>query len=85
MDHRNEHKASSGEQRSRSIDQQVNLIDDLEGSVTLAASDDTPSHLFGDDEQRQESLQRVADDDIRKREHTLEQLKRDLDRLLRSS
>ncbi|MGA8695912.1 MAG: hypothetical protein WB689_19110 [Xanthobacteraceae bacterium] len=89
MDHRNEHKSRGGEQRSRSIDQQVNLIDDLEASVILTASDDTPSHLFRNDDELQETLQRrdrepdVADE-IRKREHTLEQLKRDLDGLLRS-
>ena len=89
MDHRNEHKSRGGEQWSRSIDQQVNLIDDLEASVILTASNDTPSHLFRDDEELQESLQRRdrdldLADEIRKREDTLEQLKRDLDRLLRS-
>lgn len=90
LDDRNEHELRDGKQQSGSVDQRIKLIDDLEASAILTASNDTPSHLFRDHEELQETLQRrerepdVADDEIRKREHTLEQLKRDLDRLLRS-
>jgi hypothetical protein len=58
LDDPNEHKSSGGEQRSGSIDQQVKLIDDLEASVILTASNDTPSHLFRNDGELQETLQR---------------------------
>jgi hypothetical protein len=65
------------------------LIDDLQGTVLLTASDDRPGRLFRNDHALPKNLQRrdykpdVADE-ISKREHALEQLKRDLDRLLRS-
>jgi hypothetical protein len=89
MDDRNEHELRDGEQRPELVHQGAKLIDDLQGSVILTASDDTPRRLFPNDDELQETLQRrdrepdVADE-ISKREDTLEQLKRDLDRLLRS-
>ena len=70
------------------VHQRAKLTDDLQHSVLLTASDDTPRHLFRNDDELYESQQRRdrepdAADEIRTREHTLEQLKRDLDRLLR--
>jgi hypothetical protein len=90
MDDRNEHELRDGEQRPELVHQGAKLIDDLQGSVILTANDDTPRRLFSNDDELQENPQRrdrepnVADE-ISKREDTLEQLKRDLDRLLRSS
>jgi hypothetical protein len=89
MDDRNEHELRDGEQQSELVHQGAKLIDDLQGSVILTASDDTPRRVFQNDYELQENPQRrdrepdVADE-INKREDTLEQLKRDLDRLLRS-
>jgi len=89
MDDRNEHKLRDGEKLSGLVYQGAKLIDDLQGSVLLTASNDTPRRLFRNDYELQENPQRrdrepdVADE-ISKREDTLEQLKRDLDRLLRS-
>jgi hypothetical protein len=89
MEDRNEHVLRDREQRSELVHQGTKLIDDLEGSVTSTASDDTPHRLFRNDDDLQETLQRRdreldVTDEISKRENTLEQLKRDLDRLLRS-
>ena len=62
------------------VHQRAKLTDDLQHSVLLTASDDTPRHLFRNDDELYESQQRrdrepdVADE-IRTREHTLEQLK----------
>lgn len=89
MEDRNEHVLRDREQRSELVYQGTKLIDDLEGSVTSTASDDTPHRLFRNDDDLQETLQRRdreldVSDEISKRENTLEQLKRDLDRLLRS-
>jgi len=86
---RNEHELRDGEQRAESVHQEAKLIDDFRGSVVLTASDDTRHRLFRNDHWLQETPQRrdrepnVADE-IGKREDRLEQLKRDLDRLLRS-
>lgn len=86
---RNEHELRDGEQRAESVHQEAKLIDDFRGSVVLTASDDTRHRLFRNDHWLQETPQRrdrepnVADE-IAKREDRLEQLKRDLDRLLRS-
>jgi hypothetical protein len=81
MDDRNEHELRDGEQRSG--------FDDLQGSVILTACNDTPHRLFRSDYELEEKPQRrdrepnVADE-IGKCEDRLAQLKRDLDRLLRS-
>jgi hypothetical protein len=91
MDDRNEHELrdGDGEQRSGLVHQGAKLIDDLQGSVTLTPDDDTADRLFRNDYELQEKPQRrdrepnIADE-IGKREDRLEQLKRDLDRLLRS-
>jgi len=89
MDDRNEHELRDGEHWSGLVHQEAKLIDDLQGSVILTASDDTPRRLFRNDDELQKNPRRsdrapdVADE-ISKREDTLEQLKRDLDRLLRS-
>jgi hypothetical protein len=91
MDDRNDHELRDGEQRSGlgAVHRGANLIDDLQRTVLLATSDDRPGRLFRNDHELPENLQRrdrepdVADE-ISKREDTLEQLKRDLDRLLRS-
>jgi hypothetical protein len=91
MDDRNEHELrdGDGEQRSGLVRQGAKLIDDLQGSVTLTPDDDTADRLFRNDYELQEKPQRrdrepsIADK-IGKREDRLEQLKRDLDRLLRS-
>jgi hypothetical protein len=89
MDDRNERELRDGEHRSGLVHQGAKLIDDLQGSVILTASDDTPQRLFHNDYELQKKPQRrdrepnVADE-IGKREDMLEQLKRDLDRLLRT-
>jgi hypothetical protein len=89
MDDRNEHELRDGEQRSGLVHQGAKLIDGLKGSVLLTASDDTPRHLFRNGGELQEDAQRrdrkpdVADE-ISKREDTLKQLKRDLNRLLQA-
>jgi hypothetical protein len=89
MDDRNEHELRDGEQRSGLVHQGAKLIDELQGSVTLTPDDDTADRLFRNDYELQEKPQRrdrepnIADE-IGKREDRLEQLKRDLDRLLRS-
>ncbi len=86
---RNEHVLRDDAQHSTSIDARVKLIDDLQASVIPTASDDTPHHSFRNGDELQENPKhrgREADvaDEISRREDTLEQLKRDLDRLLRS-
>jgi hypothetical protein len=87
MDDRNEHELRDGE--SGLVHQRAKLIDDLQRSVTLTPDDDTADRLFRNDYELQEKPQRrdrepnIADQ-IGKREDRLEQLKRDLDRLLRT-
>ena len=62
------------EQQSELVHQRAKLTDDLQHSVLLTASDDTPRHLFRNDDESYESQQRrdrepdVADE-IRTREH----------------
>jgi hypothetical protein len=89
MDDRNEYELRDGEQRSELVHERAKLVDELQSSLVTIASDDTPRRLFRNDDELQETLQRtdrdpMVADEIRKREDTLEQLKRDLDRLLRS-
>jgi hypothetical protein len=85
----NEHDFRDGEQRSRSVEERITPIDDVEGLVTLTASDDTLRQSLRNGDELLDTIQRrdrapdVADE-IRKREDTLAQLKRDLDRLLQS-
>jgi hypothetical protein len=85
----NEHGLRDGEQRSGLGDQGAKLLDDLQGTVIRIANDDIPRRLFHNDDELQENPQhrdRAPDvaDEISRREDTLEQLKRHLDRLLRS-
>ncbi len=69
--------------------QEAELIEDLQTSLIPSASDYTSRHLLRNDDELQQTRKRgdrepeVADA-VRKREDTLEQLRRDLDRLLRS-
>jgi len=89
MDDRNERELGDDEQPSELIHERAKLVDELQGSVVTIASDDKPRRLFRNDDELQANLQRtgrdpIVADEIRKREDMLEQLKRDLDRLLRS-
>jgi hypothetical protein len=85
MDDRNEHELGDDEQPSE-LAERAKLVDELQGSVV---SDDKPRRLFRTDDELQATFQRtgrdpIVADEIGKREDMLEQLKRDLDRLLRS-
>ncbi len=86
---RNQHELREDEKPSGFAHPGAPIIDDLQGSVTLTPDDDTADRLFRNDYELQEKPQRrdrepnIADE-IGKREDRLEQLKRDLDRLLRS-
>lgn len=86
---RNQHELRDDEKPSGFVHPGAPIIDDLQGSVTLTPDDDTADRLFRNDDGLQEKPQRrdrepnIADE-IGKREGRLEQLKRDLDRLLRS-
>jgi len=89
MDDRNEHELRDDEKPSGFVHPGTLIIDNLQGSVTLTPDDDTADRLFRNDYELQDKPQRrdrepnIADE-IGKREDRLEQLKRDLDRLLRS-
>jgi hypothetical protein len=86
---RNQHELRDDEKPSGFAHPGAPIIDDLGGSVTLTPDDDPADRLFRNDYELQEKPQRrdrepnIADE-IGKREDRLEQLKRDLDRLLRS-
>lgn len=89
-DDRNEHELrDGGEQRSGLVHPGAKFIDNLHRSLRTTASDDGRPLLFRNDDESQENPRRrdrepdVADE-ISKREDTLEQLTRDLNRLLRS-
>ncbi len=89
MDDRNEHELHDGQPWPVSVHERAKLVDELQDSLATIASDDIPRRLFRNDDELQETVQRtdrdpIVADEIRKREDTLEQLKRDLDRLLRS-
>lgn len=79
MDNRNEYELRDGEQRSELVHERAKLVDELQGSLVTVASDDTHRRLFRNDDRDP-----IVADEIRKREDTLEQLKRDLNRLLGS-
>jgi hypothetical protein len=86
IDDRNEHELGDDKQPSELVHERAKLVDELQGSVV---SDDKPRRLFRTDDELQATLQRtgrdpIVADEIGKREDMLEQLKRDLDRLLRS-
>lgn len=86
---RNQHELRDDEKPSGFVHPGTPIIDDLQGAITLTPDDDTADRLFRNDYELQEKPQRrdrepnIADE-IAKREDRLEQLKRDLDRLLRS-
>ncbi len=89
MDDRNEHELHDGEQRPEFVHERAKLVDDVQDSLATITSDDIPRRLFRNDDELQETVQRtdrdpIVADEIRKREDALEQLKRDLDRLLQS-
>jgi hypothetical protein len=89
MDDRNEHELGDDKQPSELVHKRAKLVDELQASVATIASDDKPRRLFRTDDELQATLQRtgrdpIVADEIRKREDMLEQLKRELDRLLRS-
>jgi hypothetical protein len=86
VDHRNEHESADAEQWPGLVHQRAKLIADSQPARVTTATDDTPDRVFRNDaelqEQRRDREPNLADE-ISKREDTLEQLKRDLDRLLR--
>jgi hypothetical protein len=90
MDDRNEHKLRDRQQPSGSVWQwDKKPIHDLQRSLIPAASDYRPRRPFRNDYGLQEDPQRRDRDsdvvnEISKPEDMLEQLRRDLDRLLRS-
>jgi hypothetical protein len=90
MDDRNEHELRDRQQPSESVHQRdKKLIDDLQRSLISTVSDYKPRRPFRNDNESQKNPQRrggdsdVADE-ISKPEDMFEQLRRDLDGLLRS-
>ena len=90
MDDRNEHELRDRQQPSGSVHQRdKKLIDDLQRSLIPTVSNYKPRRPFRNDNESQENPRRrdgdsdVADE-ISKPEDMFEQLRRDLDRLLRS-
>jgi hypothetical protein len=84
-----EHEFRDPQQRSELHHQDAELIAALQRSDLLTVDDDTPGRLFRNDYELQETPQcrdreSTVADEIGKREDRLEQLKHDLDRLLRS-
>jgi hypothetical protein len=89
MDDRNEHESRDRQQRSGSVHQWNELSNDLQRPLMPTAGDYRPRYTLRKDYESQENplckdRNTNVTDEISKREDMFEQLRRDLDRLLRS-